>query len=55
MYETEVWMIIRKHRPGQREAWRDHKGVFSGALFDGNMGALFPKMRQRVNLGDILR
>jgi hypothetical protein len=55
MNETEVCIIIRKHRPDQREAWRDHEGPFFGTLFDGNMSALFPRMRQRVNLGDILR
>ncbi|MFP4483208.1 MAG: hypothetical protein ACLFN0_10545 [Thermovirgaceae bacterium] len=54
MNETEVCVILRKRRPGQLKIRRNPKEPLLGKLFDGNMSALFPRMRQRVNLKDIL-
>jgi len=54
MSEAEVCVILRKHRSGHMEAGSLHKEPLSGNLFDGNLSALFPRLRQNVNLKDLL-
>jgi len=54
MSETEVCVILRKHRSAHMKAGSLQKGLLTGNLFDGNLNALFPRLRQNVNLKDLL-
>lgn len=54
MNEAEVCVILRKHRSGQMKAVSLQKETLNGNLFDGNLTALFPRLRQNVNLNDLL-